>query len=309
MVHAINVDMYLRTTKRKNRDGSVVTYYQLAHNERHPETKVSTPRVIHSFGRADLVDRQELVRLCHSIAKACGLVIQDPVVEADKESPFDKGLPQDITLVGTVELGTVVVIEALWLRLGIGQVFKEMAKSKGYKERYERALLAMTANRLCDPQSKLGVWDRWLSQVFLPSCKDLKLADRHEAMDVFHKHCSEIEQRIFFATADLFNLDVDVVFYDTTTASFTLDEADVDDDETPQAGLRKFGHPKEGGWKVQVVVALTVTREGFPVRSWVFPGNTTDVTTVEQVKADLKGWKLGRALFVADAGMNSADMR
>jgi transposase len=102
---------------------------------------------------------------------------------------------------------------------------------------------------------------------------------------------------------DLFNLDVDVVFYDTTTASFTLDEADVDDDETSQTGLRKFGHPKEGGWKVQGVVALAVTREGFPVRSWVFPGNTTDVTTVEKVKADLKGWKLGRALFVADAGM------
>jgi hypothetical protein len=123
--------MYLRTTKRKNRDGSVVTYYQLAHNERHPETKVSTPRVIHSFGRADLVDRQELVRLCHSIAKACGLVIHDPVVEADKASPFDQGLPKELILIGTVELGTVVVIEALWLRLGIGQVFKEMAKSKG----------------------------------------------------------------------------------------------------------------------------------------------------------------------------------
>jgi hypothetical protein len=146
--------MYLRTTKHKNRDGSVVQYYQLAHNERHPETKVSTPRVIHSFGRADLVDREELVRLCHSIAKACGLVIHDPFVEADQASPFDKNLPKDLTLIGTVELGTVVV-EALWLRLGIGQIFKEIAKSKGYKEHYERALLAMTANRLCEPQSKL----------------------------------------------------------------------------------------------------------------------------------------------------------
>jgi hypothetical protein len=84
-----------------------------------------------------------------------------------------------------------------------------MAKSKGYKASYERALLAMTANRLCEPPSKLGVWDRWLSQVFLPSCKDVKLAEMYEVMDVSHKHCAEIEQRIFFATADLFNLDVD----------------------------------------------------------------------------------------------------
>jgi hypothetical protein len=53
------------------------------------------------------------------------------------------------------------------------------------------------------------------------------------------------------------------------------------------------------------VVALAVTREGLPVRSWVFPGNTTDVSTVERIKDDLRGWKLGRALFVADAGMHS----
>ncbi len=70
-----------------------------------------------------------------------------------------------------------------------------------------------------------------------------------------------------------------------------------------------MGKPKEGGWAVQVVVALAVTREGLPVRCWVFPGKTTDVTTVEQIKADLRGWKLSRALFVADAGMNSKENR
>ena len=57
------------------------------------------------------------------------------------------------------------------------------------------------------------------------------------------------------------------------------------------------------------MVALAVTRDGIPVRSWVFPGNTSDVSTVEKIRADLKGWKLGRALFVADSGMNSADNR
>jgi transposase len=54
---------------------------------------------------------------------------------------------------------------------------------------------------------------------------------------------------------------------------------------------------------------LAVTREGLPVRCWVFPGNTTDVNTVEKVRSDLRGWSLGRALFVADAGINSQDNR
>jgi len=48
-----------------------------------------------------------------------------------------------------------------------------------------------------------------------------------------------------------------------------------------------------------------VTRDGLPVRSWVFSGETSDVTTVEKVKADLRGWRLGRCVFVGDAGMNS----
>jgi len=43
----------------------------------------------------------------------------------------------------------------------------------------------------------------------------------------------------------------------------------------------------------QVVVALAVTREGLPVRSWVFPGNTPGIQTIKKVRADLKGWKLG----------------
>ncbi len=58
--------MYLRTTRRKNKDGSVVTYYQLAHNVRHPETNQPTARVIHNFGRADQLDRQQLNWIANS---------------------------------------------------------------------------------------------------------------------------------------------------------------------------------------------------------------------------------------------------
>jgi transposase len=58
-----------------------------------------------------------------------------------------------------------------------------------------------------------------------------------------------------------------------------------------------------------VVVALDVTREGIPVRSWLLPGNTADVSTVERVRTDLRDWDLDRAMFVADAGMSSQTNR
>ncbi|MEJ2587442.1 MAG: IS1634 family transposase [Deltaproteobacteria bacterium] len=295
--------MYLRTTKRKNKDGSVVEYYQLAHNERDPITRKPVAKIIHNFGRTDNLDREELVRLCRSIARVCGLTVLDPL--DDEQSQVRGGLPSDLKIKNTLSFGCVLAIEALWERLGLKRTFSDIAKRKRLKVSYERALLAMTANRLCEPESKLGVWDRWLSKVYLPSCNGLKLKQMYEAMDLFYDHVSEVEENVFFQTANLFNLTVDLIFYDTTTASFSIDQ----EDEAENSHLRKFGHAKEGMWAPQVVVALAVTREGIPVRCWVFPGNTTDVDTVEQVRADLRGWNLGRALFVADAGMNSQNNR
>jgi len=63
------VVVYLRESRRTNRDGSVVRYLQLAHNERHPQTGNSVAKVIHNFGRADQVDREGLARLVSSISR------------------------------------------------------------------------------------------------------------------------------------------------------------------------------------------------------------------------------------------------
>jgi len=289
--------MYLRTTRRRNKDGTTAEYFQLAHNERDPVTHKPVARIIHSFGRADELDRDQLVRLCRSIARVCQVEVIDRL---NPEESFGKaiGWPDDLTFHKSYPFGPLLVIEALWQRLGIGTVLRRICKDNDLRAPHERALLAMVANRLCDPDSKLGMWDRWLPTVYLPSCWDLKLEQMYEAMDVLYEHAAEVEKHVFFETANLFNLKVDLIFYDTTTASFSIDE---EDDE----GIRRFGRSKEGGWGPQVVVALAVTPEGLPVRSWVFPGNTADATAVEQVKADLKGWDLGRAIFVADSAMNS----
>ena len=205
--------MYLRTTKRKNRDGYVVTYYQLAHNVRHPETNQPTASVIHNFGRADQLDRQQLVRLCQSIARVCELEVTDPlqVSQSPSEAPL-VDLPESLQLVGSLELGPLLVIEALWERLGMGKILREIAQQSGCHVPYERALLAMTANRLCEPESKMGVWNRWLKKVYLPTCEELKLDQMYEAMDMLQAHRERVEEAIFFQTASLLVLEVDLVF-------------------------------------------------------------------------------------------------
>jgi hypothetical protein len=126
-------------------------------------------------------------------------------------------------------------------------------------------------------------------------------------LDILAEHGDAIEQEVFWHGVDLFKLDVDLVFYDATTAWFECDDEDVAPERwrgLTFAPLRKRGHSKEGRDNdPQVIIALAVTRDGVPVRSWVLPGDTADVTTVARIKEDLRQMRLGRALFVGDAGL------
>ena len=153
----------------------------------------------------------------------------------------------------------------------------------------------------------------------IPGTEGLALQHLYRAMDFLEANKEPIEREIFFRVADLLSLDVEVIFYDTTSLHFEIDEED--QGVGPEgvmhgsraagrkryAAPRKRGHSKNGRSDApQIVIGLALTREGFPVRHWVFPGNTVDVTTVAKVKAELAGWQLTRCLFVGDAGMVSA---
>src|SRR5918999_5702296 len=128
-------------------------------------------------------------------------------------------------------------------------------------------------------------------------------------MDFLLGHSASLEQEIFLRTADLFNADVDLIFWDTTTLSCEIDAED--EERAPWQtrmipALRKRGHNKEGrDSNPQVVVGLALTRDGLPVRSWVFPGNTAEVTTITHLKDAVRGWRLNRCVFVGDSGMFS----
>jgi len=121
--------------------------------------------VIPTFGRADQRKREGVVRLCRTIGRVCGLEVGDGGGEGVSERPREAGtaaLVEGVSWVGSRRLGLVWIVEALWERLGIGPTVRRVV---GDGAELERALLAMTANRLCDPQSKLGVWERWRERV------------------------------------------------------------------------------------------------------------------------------------------------
>src|SRR4051794_18918252 len=140
-------------------------------------------------------------------------------------------------------------------------------------------------------------------------------------MDFLLDALGEIAAEVFAAVAHLPNLDLDIIFVDTTSTYFEVEAADMladqqddagEDEQTNpvQAGTRAFGHSKDHRDDLpQVVIAMAVTRDGVPVRCWTFAGNTTDTAIIRTVKDDLAGWNLRRLVWVADRGFACAANR
>jgi len=122
----------------------------------------------------------------------------------------------------------------------------------------------------------------------------------------------QVQEAVFFAVAHLLNLEVDLLFFDTTSTYFERDDEDQDEpgegDGAGRAGFRRYGKSKDHRDDLpQIVIGLAVTRTGIPVRVWCWPGNTQDQTVLAEVKDDLRAWKLGRVITVVDRGFSSAD--
>jgi len=168
-------------------------------------------------------------------------------------------------------------------------------------------LFAMVANRALAPCSKLAAAE-WASEdVHIPGLAGMDEDQCYRAMDLLVEADTEgkLQEAVFFACADLLNLEVDLLFFDTTSTYFERDEPDPTG-EHGEPAFRAYGHSKDHRPDLpQVVIGLAVTREGIPVRVWVWPGNTNDMSVLQEVKDDLRGWRLGRVVTVVDRGFSS----
>jgi len=283
--------MYVRTISRKNKDGSTTTYVQLAHNVRDPQSGFARAQVLYTFGRSDSLDVDAIRRLVRSL---CRFISPEDALEA-------QGSTRALRFIKSAPLGGAYLLRQIWERLGLQTVLAKALKGRDFIFAVEWAVFAMVANRALAPDSKRGVED-WVSEdVALGNPEPISLQHLYRAMDFLLEHEESIQKEVFFATADLLNLEVDLLFFDTTT---TYAECEEEDD------LRRYGHSKDSRPdRPQIVIGLAVTKEGLPVRCWVLPGNTADMTTVERVKSDLRDWKLSRCIWVMDRGMSSEENR
>jgi len=196
--------VYLRESRRRNKDGTVVSYLQLAHNERHPRTGSPVARVIHNFGRADLVDRAALRRLVASISRFL-----------EPGQAVTAAAAGQVEVLDSRRMGGAWVLSRLWDRLEIGQAIRRAAQGRRLDgEAAGRVLFALAAQRALEPASKLAA-TRWAAErVFVEGCPGFSDDAAYRAMDFLLGALEEIAAEIFFSVAHLLNLDVDIVFAD-----------------------------------------------------------------------------------------------
>jgi transposase len=294
------VGMYLRTTQRRNKDGSVVRYVQLAHNRR--VEGVTQAEVLLNLGREDAVDRDGLVRLVASINRYLG-------------EPAPTAVPADVAVLAgdglrvaeSRPMGTVHVLDALWRQLGVDTALRKVLGPRRFSTDVERVLFALVANRAIDPISKLAAAEWVTCDVAIPGLATMDEDQAYRAMDLLVEADAQakVQEAVFFAVADLLNLEVDVLLFDTTSTYFERDTEDTGPDGEP--GFRKFGHSKDHRTDLpQIVIGLAVTKEGIPVRCWCWPGNTNDQQVLPEVKDGMRDWRLGRVVTVVDRGFSSA---
>jgi hypothetical protein len=285
--------MYLRTIQRRNKDGSTVRYLQLAHN--HRKGKNTQAEVLLQLGREDRLDLAGLRRLVGSISRYL-----------DGAGALPPAGPEAALAVqSSRQLGSVWLLEGLWRRLGVADALRGVLGGRRFTTAVERVLFALVANRAVDPMSKLSAAE-WASfDVAIPGLVGMDDDQAYRAMDLLADADAEarVQEAVFFAAANLLNLEVDLLFFDTTSTFFQREG-----EESGPGAFRVYGHSKDHRPDLpQVVIGLAVTREGIPVRCWCWPGNTNDQTVLKQVKDDLRGWRLGRVITVVDRGFSSAD--
>ena len=193
----------------------MVSYLQLAHNERHPVTGSPVAKVIHNFGRADQVDRAALSRLVASISRFL-----------DPAQAVAAAAAGEVEVLDSRPMGGGWVLARLWERLRIGAAMLNVARGRRLDGAAAgRVIFALVAQRALEPGSKLAA-TRWVAErVFLEGCPAFSEDAAYAAMDFLLDALDEVASEIFWSVAHLLDLDVDIVFVDTTPACWELDVA------------------------------------------------------------------------------------
>ena len=274
--------MFIKLTRSGGR-----TYAQLAESFRDEHGR-PRQRTLATLGRVDETGGQ-LDKVLAALLRAKG-------------RPASDGAAPQVRFESALALGDVWALSELWRELGFDGLAAVFRRAR-YTTPVEHALRVMVFNRLCDPESKLGVL-RWLQTVSLPGIDAASITHQQllRSMDALMDHQTAVDACVAQLLRPLIDDELSVVFYDLTTIRT--------EGLTEQPGdLRRHGMSKDGGIARQFMLGVVQTADGLPIHHEVFAGNTGEAPTLEpMLKSVLSRFAhIRRLVVVADRGLLSLD--
>ena len=294
--------MYLRHTTRR-KDGKTHVYWQLVRSVRRGRKVVQ--ETVAQLGELDAEGRARATLLAREISgraaeSAQGMLFEDRRAAAAVKVQLDAVRLERSRSFGAVWLGWL-----LWQALKFDELFEGLLPRGREGVSWAAVIATLAIGRLCEPSSELHVAEQWYRTTALEDLLGIapeRLYDErlYRALDRLLPHKAAIEAHLVQRFGELFELDYDLLLYDVTSTYFE----GVADPAIAKRGYSRDHRPD----CVQVNIALVVTREGMPLGYEIFPGNTTDVTTVKEIVAGMEA-RFGKVnrVWVMDRGMVSRE--
>jgi transposase len=292
--------MYLRhTTVRKN--GKVHRYWRLVRSVR-VGRRVVQQTVAH-LGELDERGRLEARALARHLIGA-----------PERAQLFDDGsehvtVPvrlKGIAIECSRRFGDVYLALALWRGIGLEDLCERLLPVGEERIAWAKTAAVLVAARLCEPSSELHIAEDWYRRTAL--CDLLQLGDEaitkdrlYRGLDHLLAHKAALEAHLSQRCGELFAIENEVLLYDVTSTYF---EGQAEANSQAQRGYSRDHRPD----CKQVLIALVVTFDGFPLGYEVFAGNTHDARTLQTIVATMEArhGMLGR-VWITDRGMASAE--
>jgi hypothetical protein len=263
-------------------------YVQLVESFRDDAGRVKK-RTVATLGRVDQLDG-ELDSVIDGLMKVAGR--KPAVVEQ----------PTSVTFEPARALGNTWALTELWNELGFSGLRRVFRRTRHTTD-VEALIRIMVLNRLCDPDSKLGVL-RWLQTVALPDVDVSEVTHQQllRSMDALMEHQDAVDGVVSGLLRPLVDQDLSVVFYDMTTIR-------AEGRSTQSEDLRHFGMTKEGVIARQVMLGVVQTSEGLPIYHEVFDGNMAETKTLMPTLSKVmeRFPHIRSLVLVADRGLLSLD--
>ena len=299
--------MFLRCTTRK-KNGKEHRYYSLVENRR-----VASGRVVqrHALYLGEINDGQqeawrktiEIFEEGRARPRTVALFPEDRIGPVADQDIVRIRLSQ-LSLHRPRQWGACWLAGELWEQLGLDRFWAERLPASRKGTRWDWVLQILVSYRLLDPGSEWRLYRHWFEHSAMADLlgADQELAEIHKLYEC-HEHLLEHKRDLFGHLAqrwqDLFNARFEVLLYDLTSTYFESDPP------FPEGDKRRYGYSRDKRSDcVQVVIALVVTPEGFPLAYEVLAGNTSDKTTLPDfLKRIEEQYGKAERIWVMDRGV------